>query len=162
MQKEKDKADNIELKQANEEKSENKDSYPNANRDTEMEAKPRPNAASDTHKSDTQTGAIEKSTLDKTLYFPKFSIFSVEDPRPKTESTFEEWKYEVSCLQKDKIYSDTVIGQAIRKSLKGQAKKVLLPMGSGTTVEEILELLEGIFGNVATSISILQEFYSET
>ena len=114
MQKEKDKADNTELKQANEEKSENKDSYPNANRDTEMEAKPRPNAASDTHKSDAQTGAIEKSTLDKTFYFPKFSIFSVEDPRPKTESTFEEWKYEVSCLQKDKIYEEGAPADGIR------------------------------------------------
>ena len=160
LQKEKDKADNTELKQANEEKSGNKDSNSNANRDTEMEAKPRQTAASDTQKSDTQTETIEKSTLDRTFYFPKFSIFSGEDPRPKTESTFEEWKYEVSCLRKDKIYSDTVIGQAIRKSLKGQAKKVLLPMGSGATVEEILERLEGVFGNVATSMSILQEFYS--
>ena len=63
-------------------------------------------------------------------------------------------------MRKDKIYSDTVIGQAIRKSLKGQAKKVLLPMGSGASVDEILVRLEGVFGNVATPMSILHEFYT--
>ena len=103
------------------------------------------------HKSEIKSEP-EPMAQDKTFYFPKFSIFSEEDPKPKTEATFEEWKYDVSCLRKDKIYSDTVIGQAIRKSLKGQAKKVLLPMGSGA--------LEGVFGNVATPMSILQEFYT--
>ena len=111
------------------------------------------------HKSDIKSEP-ESMAQDKTFYFPKFSIFSGEDPKPKTEATFEEWKYEVSCLRKDKIYSDTVIGQAIRKSLKGQAKKVLLPMGSGASVDEILVRLEGVFGNVATPMSILQEFYT--
>ena len=70
------------------------------------------------HKSDTKSEP-ERMAQDKTFYFPKFSIFAGEDPKPKTKATFEEWKYEVSCLRKDKIYSDTVIGQAICKSLKG-------------------------------------------
>ena len=49
------------------------------------------------HKSDTKSEP-EPMAQDKTFYFPKFSIFYGEDPKPKTEATFEEWKYEVSCL----------------------------------------------------------------
>ena len=92
--------------------------------------------------------------------FPKITVFSGEEPRPKSESSFEEWTYEVRCLRKDKMYSEATIGQAIRKSLKGQAKKVLLPMGSDATVDQIIQRLGGVFGNVATPMSILQEFYT--
>ena len=30
--------------------------------------------------------------------FPRFSPFSGEDPQPKTEASYEEWKYEVNCI----------------------------------------------------------------
>ena len=105
----------------------------------------------------TNTDSISQYTP---LSFPKITVFSGEEPRPKTESSFEEWKYEVRCLRKDKMFSEATIGQAIRKSLKGQAKKVLLPMGSDATVDQIIQRLEGVFGNVATPKSIIQEFYT--
>ena len=105
----------------------------------------------------TNTDSISQYTP---FSFPKITVFSGEEPRPKRESSFEEWTYEVRCLRKDKMYSEATIGQAIRKSLKGQAKKVLLPMGSDATVDQIIQRLEGVFGNVATPMSILQEFYS--
>ena len=50
-----------------------------------------------------------------------------------------------------------MIAQAIRKSLSGQAKRVLLPLGTASTVNEMLEKLEGVFGNVATGMSVLEE-----
>lgn len=103
---------------------------------------------------------VAASSLDRTFYFPKFSSFSGEESRSKKESSFEEWIYEVNCLRRDNIYSDAVIGQAIRKSLTGQAKKVLLTMNERVTVDEMLDRLEGVFGNVATPMSILQEFYT--
>ena len=58
--------------------------------------------------------AAEKSTIgittqDKPFIFPKISTFSAEDPKPKSESSFEEWKYEVNCLKKDQMYSEAVI-----------------------------------------------------
>lgn len=99
---------------------------------------------------------------DKTCIYPKFMLFSGEDPKPKGEATFEEWKYEVCCALKDEVYKDYAIAQAIRKSLKAQAKRVLLPMGTTATVQEILDRLEGVFGNVATGESVLQEFYTAT
>ena len=66
----------------------------------------------------------------------------------------------MNCVRQEKVFSDVVINQAIRKSLKGQAKRVLLPMGVTAKTSEILTRLEGVFGNVATGESILQEFYT--
>ena len=150
-----------EIKQDSEKENEVNDRNKERDERSDTEMKTKFHAAKvESEKTDAQSALILSTNLDKTFYFPKFSIFSGEDPRPKTESTFEEWKYEVNCLRRDKICSDTVIGQAIRKSLKGQAKKVLLPVGSEATVTDILERLEGVFGNVATPMSILQEFYS--
>lgn len=46
-----------------------------------------------------QVNAEENKRLhpEKQFLFPKFSVFSSEDPRPKAETAFEEWKYEVNC-----------------------------------------------------------------
>ena len=103
---------------------------------------------------------ITISTQDKPNYFPKFTNFSGEDPKPKKEASFEEWKYEVNGARRDPQYTESMIAQAIRKSLPGQAKRVLLPLGTASTVNEVLEKLEGVFDNVATGMSVLEEFYS--
>ena len=97
---------------------------------------------------------------EKQFLFPKFSVFSGDEQKTKSEATFEEWKYEVNCIQKEGTYREEAIAEAIRKSLRGQAKRVLLPMGTSATVQEILSKLDGIFGNVATGESVLQEFYT--
>ena len=104
----------------------------------------------------------ERITLEKNMFFPKFTPFSGEDPKPKGEASYEEWRYEVNCIQRDKMYSKYVIGQAIRKSLRGQAKRVLLPMGVTATIEDIMDRLESVFGNVATGMSTLQEFFTSS
>ena len=58
---------------------------------------------------------------DSTNNFPKMSVFSGEDPKPKSEAAFEEWAYEVKYLSRR--YSEAVMGQVIRKALKGHASK---------------------------------------
>ena len=68
--------------------------------------------------------------LDTQDLFPKFSPFSGEDPKPKAEATYEEWRYEVNCTRESGDYSESMIAQAIRKSLRNPAKKVLLPLGT--------------------------------
>ena len=94
--------------------------------------------------------------------FPKFSSFSGEDPAPKHEVAFEEWKFEINCARRNNTYSDQVITQAILKSLRPPAKKVLLTMDQSATVDIILQTLEGVFGNVSTGISTMQDFYTAT
>lgn len=92
--------------------------------------------------------------------YPKFSIFSGEEPKPKNEATFEEWQYEVNCTRQYNTYPEFVLAQALRKSLRGQAKRVLLPMGTTATSDEMIRKLEGVFGNVTAGESVLQEFYT--
>ncbi len=58
------------------------------------------------------------------------------------------------------MYPEHVMSQAIRKSLRGQTKRVLLSMGTTATVGEIIDKLEGVFGNVAAGESMLQELYT--
>ena len=59
----------------------------------------------------------ERVSLEKNFSFPKITAFSREENRPKGEASYEEWRYEVKCLQRDGVYSKYVIGKAIRKSL---------------------------------------------
>ena len=99
-------------------------------------------------------------TVDRQFPFPKFSRFSGDEPRPKSEATYEEWKYEVNCAQESGLHSEQVMAQAIRKSLANQAKRVIVPMGTKVTVTEILERLETVFGNVVTGDSILEQFHT--
>ena len=91
--------------------------------------------------------------------FPKITYFSGEEPKPQNEATYEEWRYKVECIKKDGIYSEQIIAQAVRKSLKGPDKRVLLPLGPSVSIKDMLSRLEGVFGNVATGESILQEFF---
>ena len=90
--------------------------------------------------------------------FPKITPFSGEEDRPRGEASYEEWRFEANCLIRD-VKSKFVIGQAIRKSLRGPAKREIIQLGPTATVEEIMERLESTFANVATGISIMQEFF---
>lgn len=91
---------------------------------------------------------------------PYVGIFSGTEPRPKSESSFEDLKLEVESLIAAKIYPDVSISQAIRKSLRGQAKKVLLNMSPSAKPLEIIRKIENVFGNVASGEAVLQEFYT--
>ena len=44
--------------------------------------------------------------------------------------------------------------------MKGQAKQILMPLGTAVTIEQTLNKLEAVFGNVATVDSVMQEFYT--
>ena len=102
----------------------------------------------------------QRFSLEKNFPFPKITAFSGEENRPKGEASYEEWRYEVKCLQRNGVYSKYVIGQAIRKSLRGPAKREIIQMGPTATVEEIMERLESTFANVATGMSVMQEFFT--
>ena len=109
---------------------------------------------------DTNKGNEKHKVLDWQYSFPKFSPFSGEDPKPKSEASFEEWRYEVNCTRDSGDYSESMVAQAIRKSLRSPAKKVLLPLGTAASVDTMMDKLEGVFGNVAKGQSVLKEFYT--
>ena len=102
-------------------------------------AEARSKRAEDTDKLDIATNATEGVSrvtppTDNRFSFPKFSRFSGDEPRPLSEATYEEWKYEVRCAQESELHSEQVMAQAIRKSLANQAKRVIVHMGTKLTV----------------------------
>lgn len=93
---------------------------------------------------------------------PKLSIsqFSGTEPKPKSESSFEEWKREIESVIATRLYKEHVIAQAIRHSLKGQAKKVLINLSPTATPTEIIARVEDIFGDLSSQQFIYTEFYT--
>lgn len=83
------------------------------------------------------------------------SFFSGEEKR---ETTFDVLKYEVRCLFREG-HTESIILHAIRQSLKGQARRLLLTMSEVVSQEQIIEKLEGVFGNVYRAESLLQQCY---
>ena len=93
------------------------------------------------------------------MRLPQLSFFSGEDQ--KGDVSFGVWKFELSCLIKEN-YPDSLILQSIRKNLRGKAREILLTLGETAKPSDILNKLEGIYGNVSTSEVLLQQFYIQS
>ena len=76
------------------------------------------------------------------------------------ENQFEEWKLEVEVMMKSGMYCDDILKQAIRNSLTGNTRKILLTVKSNATTKDILKKLESVYGNVRTAESVIEEFYA--
>ncbi|KAK3105374.1 hypothetical protein FSP39_023707 [Pinctada imbricata] len=87
---------------------------------------------------------------------PRFPVFSGEE---KSDCTFEVWKFEVKCALREGTCSDTLILQSIRSSLKGKARNLLLTLPEDANPNQILDKLEGVFGNIYPSEQLIQQFY---
>ena len=71
------------------------------------------------------------------------------------------WEYEVRCLRTEGVPEEH-IKQAIRKSLKGAAAKILVSLGETPTVSQILDKFKVVYGQVQTGAALLQKFWSES
>ncbi|CAG2195384.1 unnamed protein product [Mytilus edulis] len=52
--------------------------------------------------------------------------------------------------------------KSVRGSLKGKARSLLLSLSEHASPQQILDKLEGVYGNVYTSEALLEKFYKET
>lgn len=103
------------------------------------------------------------STFIPNSYVPKLPIFSGTEEPQKGETTYEVWNLEVKCLQKSGLYAgnEHLLIQAIRNSLKGTARSMLVPLGEDASVKDILAKLDGFYANVSASETIIQSFYND-
>lgn len=92
---------------------------------------------------------------------PKLPTFSGNEESQKGEVTYEVWSFEVRCLINSQVLPDAVLLQTIRNSLKGTARSLLISLGEVATVNQILDKLEGFYGNVSSSETLMQEFYND-
>lgn len=107
-----------------------------------------------------RTGLVNHSQFDSNLVrIPKVPIFSGQEQ--KGDVSFNVWRYEVRCLMKDISLPETVLLQAVRQSLKGTAREMLIPLGENATARDILRKLDGLYGNVESDEATLQKFYTE-
>ena len=91
---------------------------------------------------------------------PKVPFFSGDEQPQKGDVTYEEWRFEIRCLVSDDEITNNMLIQSIRRSLKGTARKMLIPLGEKATVAEILHKLDTIFGDVSTKGMVMQEFFN--
>lgn len=92
---------------------------------------------------------------------PRISIFYGDtDSLTKGEVTYDQWKYEVQSLMYEKTYKQEVILQAIRRSLRGEASRILMRLGPGVSFIGILEKFESVYGVVDSKECLLAKFYS--
>ena len=77
------------------------------------------------------------------------------------DCSFGRWKHEVMCLKEDVRYSDSVVMEAVRKSLKSPAANVLPRLGYSPTVDQIVAKVESTYGSVLSGEVLLERFYSE-
>lgn len=101
---------------------------------------------------------LESSHL-ANMRVPQLPFFSGENQ--KGEVSFEVWKFELNCLIRECIYPNSLILQALRKSLKSKARDILLTLNETSTPSDVLLKLEGIYGNVSSNEVLMQQFYLE-
>lgn len=93
-------------------------------------------------------------------YVPKISMFSGCQKIPNGEVPFDQWIYEVEMLQRDGIYKEYTIFQAVRRSIRGEASRTAMRLGSSATLQQVLDKLSSNFGNIDASEDLLAKFYS--
>lgn len=103
-----------------------------------------------------ETSYIYKSSPN----IPKIPSFSGDEQMQKGEVLYKEWRYEVNCLTNDPEMTPGILVQAIRRSLKGTAKSVLIPLGENASVHQILRKLDNLFGEISTNGMIMQQFFN--
>lgn len=103
----------------------------------------------------------QQQTYTPSPYIPKLPIFSGSEEQQKGEISYEVWSFEVRCLQNSPYVTEHILLQSIRNSLRGTAREMLVPLGNTATVKDILDKLDGFFGNVYTGETLMQTFYND-
>ena len=83
--------------------------------------------------------------------------FSVTEPIPSDELTFDQWCIDVKSYQAS--YPDHILLPAIRKSIMGRAKSVIRHLGPSYIVDEVITVLTQEYERVASSDVIFKDFY---
>ena len=90
-------------------------------------------------------------------YIPKLVSFSGEPG--KNEVSYDLWRYDVTCLLEEKVYSKESIRNAVRNSLRGEAARIAMRLGTRATIHDIQKKFEGVYGSVDSGANLLTEFY---
>ena len=91
-----------------------------------------------------------------TTHLPKLPNFSGDK---KAETSYDLWRYEVECLMRDNVKYSTIL-QSIRRSLRENAARVLMRLGTEASIDDILQRFDSVYGTVEDNENLLSQFYS--
>ena len=92
---------------------------------------------------------------------PNYPFSVLLDEPAKGETSYELWSYEVKCLHKSEFLSEQVLLHSIFTSLRGAARDLLIALGEGASVDEVLDKHDAFYGNGSSAETIIQSFYSD-
>ncbi|KAK7490430.1 hypothetical protein BaRGS_00018409 [Batillaria attramentaria] len=133
----------------------------------ELDLKPKGDSKEDLHRWLTDYATLASGSVKKEpdsqptllMQAPRLSVFNGRSGRKDAEATYDLWKYEVnSLLQAGTRRSDLM--DAVRRSLRGEAARVAMRLGTGATLEDLLAKFDSIYGTVQQKESVLAQFYS--
>ena len=101
---------------------------------------------------------IEKD-FSHSIHIPKVPPFSGENK--SGEVTFDVWKYEVKCIIREGNHRTSVVLQAIRNSLRGKARSLLVTLPDNITPTQMIDKLDGVYGNVSDHEALMENFYKQ-
>ena len=78
----------------------------------------------------------------------------------KNEKTYEQWLFDVKTIRPS--YLEGLLKEAIFGSLKGSVADIARGLGPETTVDRVLEFLDGVFGRKTNPDMLMQDFYKIT
>jgi len=113
-----------------------------------------------------QIPEVQNTILNNTSFsgqhnLPKIPHFSGSEEPQKGEVTYEVWRFEIKCLQNSGYLPEHLLLQAIRNSLKGNARSILISLGEDAVADGVLNQLDDYYGNVSTAETLLQSFYND-
>lgn len=88
---------------------------------------------------------------------PRISQFSGDAGK---DVSYAQWQFEVRGLQRDGNYSEALMLQAVRRSLRGTATEVLLHLGEDVKLNNVVSKFNLVFGNILPADTILEQFYT--
>lgn len=111
-------------------------------------------------KSDVKTEPPCPKSSSSHIQPPRLNNFSGSKDKKGGETSYELWRYEIQGLMKDRIHTEEVIVQAIRRSVRGEAGLLAMRLGPEASLTEILMKMESVFGNVDEVETIMSDFYN--
>ena len=107
---------------------------------------------------DPGTSTVSQAKTTHLIQTPRISPFSgIGSPK---EISYESWRYEVMTLLREGNNSRQEVGTAAKKSLRGEASNAVRRLGLDSDIGDVMKKLDGIYGLVEESETLLGQFYS--
>ncbi|CAG2255775.1 unnamed protein product [Mytilus edulis] len=78
----------------------------------------------------------------------------------KGDLQYDIWRYDVKMMLMDPSYSKQQKEFAIRRSLTGSAARLVMHQGMEKPIDQIMEVLDSVYGTIDNKEQLLAEFYS--